>query len=300
MSTSVDITARLLRQMPLPLPTGEVDKNSRGTLLVVGGSHRVPGAILLSGVAALRAGVGKIQLACPRSLALPLGMALPEAGICALDEDDDGEPSVHEVQQLIESAQQSHAVLIGPGIMSGTAAAAVTRLLLEKVHGPVFVIDARALSGLWENTELLKRHAGRVVLTPHAGEMASLCHREKDQIEADPLAVAVEGAAHCGSVMTLKGAITFIASPLGGVFRYDQGVVGLATAGSGDVLAGILAGLAARGTDPLDAAIWAVFLHAQAGQRLTSTRGALGFLARELPTQIPALLQSFHAAECAS
>ncbi len=83
--------------------------------------------------------------------------------------------------------------------------------------------------------------------------------------------------------MTLKGATTFIASPSGKTFRYDDGVVGLATSGSGDVLAGVLAGLAARGTDPLAAAVWAVVLHAQAGQELTRKQGALGFLARELP-----------------
>ncbi len=134
-----------------------------------------------------------MQLACPRSLALPLGIALPEAGVCALDEDADGDIRAHEDATLIELAQRSHAVLIGPGIMSDSAAAAVTRLLLENVVGPVFVIDALALHGLWESTELLQRHAGRVVLTPHAGEMASLCHRDKEDIEADALAAA-EGA----------------------------------------------------------------------------------------------------------
>jgi hydroxyethylthiazole kinase-like uncharacterized protein yjeF len=297
MSAPADITPALLRHMPVPEPSGEVDKNSRGIVLVVGGSRRVPGALLLSGVAALRAGAGKVLLACPRSLALPLGIALPEAGVCALDEDADGDVRPNEDRELIELAQQSHAVLIGPGIMSGTAAADLTRMLLQNVVGPVFVIDAMALSDLWESTELLRRHSGRVVLTPHAGEMAKLCHREKRAVETDPLAAAVEGAAHCDSVMALKGATTFIASPTGMTFRYDQGVVGLATAGSGDVLAGILAGLAARGADPLVAALWAVFIHAQAGQRLTRTRGPLGFLAHELSAEVPSLLQSFHSAQ---
>jgi NAD(P)H-hydrate repair Nnr-like enzyme with NAD(P)H-hydrate dehydratase domain len=209
MTTAVDIESRLLRRMPLPLPGGEVDKNSRGRVLLVGGSHRVPGAILLSGTAVLRSGAGKVQVACPRSLALPLGIAIPEAGLCALDEDADGEPLASSALSLIELASNSHAVLIGPG------------------------------------------------------------------------------------VMVLKGATTFIASPTGAAFRYDEGVVGLATAGSGDVLAGLIGGLAARGCDPVQAAIWGVFLHAQAGQQLSRTRGALGFLARELPTEVPALLESF-------
>jgi hydroxyethylthiazole kinase-like uncharacterized protein yjeF len=293
MAEIVEIHSRLLRRMPLPQPSGEVDKNSRGRVLMVGGSHRAPGATLLSGVAALRAGAGKIQFACPRSLALPLGIAFPEAGVCGLDETADGEPLAEPARALEQLARNSHSALLGPGMLSADAASVLTQKLLATVTDPVFVVDALALTGLWEKPDLLKRQNGKVVLTPHAGEMASLTHQSKEQIESDPVAAAVNAAAHCGSVVVLKGGSTFIASPSGETFHYEDGVVGLATAGSGDVLAGLVAGLAARGADPLQAAIWGVYLHGEAGRCLTRTHGTLGFLARELADQVPKLLESF-------
>jgi len=291
MTRPLEIDPQLLRRMPLPQPDGEVDKNTRGRVFLVGGSHRAPGAAVLSGMAALRAGAGKIQLACPTSLAIPLGLAFPEAGVCPLEEDADGESLAKPAEILVELARASHAVLIGPGMLSADSASALAQKLLMSVDEPVYVLDALALTDLWENTELLKRQKGQVVLTPHAGEMATLCHQKKEQIEADPLAAALHGADHCGGVVVLKGSSTFIATPSGETYRYDDGVVGLATAGSGDVLAGLIAGLASRGADPVRAAIWGVYLHGEAGRRLTRSQGKLGFLARELAAEVPELME---------
>ena len=293
MAEPVEVNAQLLQRMPLSLPDGEVDKNTRGRVLLVGGSHQAPGAAVLSGEAALRAGAGKIQLACPRSLALPVGIAFLEAGVYALDESSDGESLAEPAETLLRLARESHAILIGPGMMSAKAASALAERLLSGVENSVFILDALALDGLWEKPELLARHEGRVVLTPHAGEMANLCHQSKEQIESDPLAVAVSAAAHCQSVVVLKGGSTYIATPTGETFRYQDGVVGLATAGSGDVLAGLIAGLASRGAEPVQAAVWGVFLHGEAGRRLTGRHGTLGFLARELAPEVPKLLETF-------
>jgi hydroxyethylthiazole kinase-like uncharacterized protein yjeF len=194
-------------------------------------------------------------------------------------------------EELISTAKQADAVLIGPGILSQPSAHDLVECLLREVVGPVYVIDALALCGLWDDAELLRVHAGRVVLTPHAGEMAQLAGLDKSAVDADPIGVAREAAARLSSILVLKGATTLIVTPSGLGYCHTDGVVGLATAGSGDVLAGIVAGLASRGAAPVVAAIWGVFLHGRAGKQLSQSIGRLGFIARDLIEQLPALLE---------
>jgi NAD(P)H-hydrate repair Nnr-like enzyme with NAD(P)H-hydrate dehydratase domain len=138
---------------------------------------------------------------------------------------------------------------------------------------------------------MLRPLQGRVVITPHAGEMASLLGISKQQIERDPPRIARQAAARFGVVVALKGAESWVAEPGGALFRYSGGSVGLATSGSGDTLAGVIAGLAARGATPTIAALWGVYLHGAAGQVLARRMGRVGFLARELLAEIPSLLR---------
>ena len=120
------------------------------------------------------------------------------------------------------------------------------------------------------------------MLTPHAGEMAALLSIPKEEVVADPVLAARQAAAKFQAVVALKGATTWIVSPSGEAWKHDDGVIGLGTSGSGDVLAGVIGGLLARGAPPLVAALWGVRLHARAGHRLTASIGPLGFLAREI------------------
>ena len=129
------------------------------------------------------------------------------------------------------------------------------------------------------------------MLTPHAGEMAALLDVEKEAIENEPAEFARHAANRFGAVVVLKGAESWIATPEGATYRYAGGNVGLATSGSGDTLAGIVAGLAARGAPPLHAVVWAVYLHGSAGRALAKRVGPLGFLARELLAELPPLLR---------
>ena len=138
--------------------------------------------------------------------------------------------------------------------------------------------------------DLLRHLGGRAVLTPHAGEMASLLGQDKTHVERDPAGAARRAAADLGAVVALKGASTHIADPAGTLLRYDGGRVGLATSGSGDTLAGLVAGLAARGAAPLDAAAWGVFLHGEAGNALARRVGPIGYLARELLDEVPPIM----------
>jgi hydroxyethylthiazole kinase-like uncharacterized protein yjeF len=129
------------------------------------------------------------------------------------------------------------------------------------------------------------------VLTPHAGEMAALLDLSKPDVEADPVAAARTAAARFAAVVVMKGEVTHIVTPDGRAWRHDGGVVGLGTGGSGDVLAGLIGGLLARGAEPAQAAIWGVHVHGAAGEALTRRQGAVGFLARELPAEIPPILE---------
>ena len=290
MSAPVRITPTLLRTMPLPDHGDDGDKETRGRVLVIVGSVEVPGAALLAGTAALRAGVGKLQIATGRSIAPHLGLAVPEARVLGLPETSAGGIAAEAAEQLAETAERCDAVLLGPGMMDAETTAALTAALVERLAAPVLVIDAGALLGLNAVGDALRRRAGRTILTPHAGEMASLCGVARDAVEGDALGTARRVAARFQAVVALKGACTCIVSPAGDAWTYEDGNVGLATSGSGDTLVGVVAGLAARGADPVRATIWGVHLHGEAGNRLAHTRGPLGFLARELLAEVPSLM----------
>jgi hydroxyethylthiazole kinase-like uncharacterized protein yjeF len=152
------------------------------------------------------------------------------------------------------------------------------------------VLDGAGVVALAAHPSLLASLGGRAVLTPHAGEMASLLGIDKHEVEADPAAAALHAAERFGAVVALKGSATWIADPDGALLYYDGGSVGLGTSGSGDTLAGIVTGLAARGASPMVAAAWGVWAHGSAGRILSRRMATVGFLARELLAEVPALV----------
>ena len=291
MSATEPVTAVLLRGMPLPQHREGEDKNSRGRVLVIGGSTEVPGAAYLSGLAALRAGAGKLQIATVGSLAAHMALAMPEARVTGLAETPAGGIDPAEAARLAGRTAGVDAVVLGPGMLDGAAVTLLTRRLLEQAEGdPAFVLDAEALVGLRDCRPALHRHAGQLVMTPHAGEMAGLLGIPKPEVEADPLGVARRAAALLGAVVVMKGGCSFIVSPQGRAWSCSQGNVGLATSGSGDTLAGIIAALMARGAAPVVATLWGVFLHGEAGNRLARNWGPVGYLAREIPGEVPRIM----------
>jgi ADP-dependent NAD(P)H-hydrate dehydratase len=287
------ITSEFLSRIPLPQPAEDGDKDQRGRVLVIAGSASVPGAAVLAATAALRAGAGKLQIATCQSIATHLGLAVPEALVIGLPETPSGEIDPGASVLLRERIARCDAVLIGPGMLDEQAVSALTADLLDCETGAAFVLDAGALGQLKDITAALARHKGRLVITPHAGEMANLLGVDKDRVLRNPAEIAGQAANLLHSVVVLKGPCTYIATPDGATWSYSDGNVGLATSGSGDTLAGLVAGLLARGVGPLEAAQWGVFLHGEAGNRLAQTQGPLGFLARELLAEIPAIMAKF-------
>jgi yjeF C-terminal region, hydroxyethylthiazole kinase-related len=177
------------------------------------------------------------------------------------------------------------AVLIGPGMIDEELAGDFTSAYLGDAPRCPLVIDAACLPRL----KLSRPLGPNVVLTPHTGEMASLLGIPKEEVERDIKECALSVSEKLNAVVVLKGAETIIATP-GDLFEYNGGTVGLATSGSGDVLAGIIAGLLARGVPPDQAAVWGVATHGAAGNALCRSVGTIGFLARDLLDAIPRVM----------
>lgn len=286
-SGAAEVDDALLRAWPLPAPDGDGDKESRGRVLVVAGSREMPGAAALAATGALRAGAGKLVIATPQSAAQTVAAAVPEARVVALPEASDGSPTIFALPLLQPFAGSTAALVLGPGMIGRQGTMDLVQAILPMFKGATVVLDALAM----DIVRTGGRFAQPVVVTPHAGEMAHLTGRDKEDLQEEPVAMALRHAAAWQAVVALKGAASAIAAPDQRAWLHRSQVPGLGTSGSGDVLAGIIGGLAARGAAPEQAAVWGVALHARAGARLAQRIGALGFLARELPAEVPALIE---------
>ncbi|MFJ6538667.1 NAD(P)H-hydrate dehydratase [Paenarthrobacter sp. NPDC091711] len=286
------VTPSLLRDWPLPAP-GD-DKYSRGAVLVIGGARSTPGAALLAGTSALRAGAGKITLAVAESVAAQVGVALPECGSMGLPENADGSVTGEGLHRISSYVERADAILVGPGLDDLDLTESLLRALLEQEEsgtegGPAVVLDAFALAGLVKMEDEVAPWRGRLILTPNPTEAGILLGRDVEDLGGAVLDIAERFDA----VVSCQG---FIAGPSPAnsgesrLWKITTGYGGLGTSGSGDVLAGAIAGLRARGTSDAQAACWGTHLHAAAADRLASKLGPLGFLARELADQLPALM----------
>lgn len=281
--TTESVTPELLRGWPLPEVDGS--KHARGTVVVLGGAASVPGAVALAGLAALRVGAGRVQLGVAESVAPAVAASFPEAAVFGLPQDTKGSVlGADAVEAVAGACASADAVLVGPGLDDSEQAAALVDALLREVPGEVpLVVDAFALGALPECRDMLDKHTGERVLTPNEGELERLLGRSCEGGVDDVL----EAARTYGAAVSATAAV---AEPRGTSWRVAVGHPGLATAGSGDVLAGLVAGLLARGATGAQAAVWATYLHSMAGERLASDVGRVGFLARELVDLVPGML----------
>jgi len=234
-------------------------------------------------VAALRSGAGKLQVACGADVAVALAIALPEAKVVGLAVDRRGQIESCNAE-VLKAAGQTDALLIGPGMDDSGATGRVAGKLLRATAATT-ILDAGALR------VYRKPRAAAVILTPHLGEMASITGLSTGELGRRPSEFARKFAQEQKVTLVLKGPCTYVASADGRLWMHDGGSVGLGTSGSGDVLAGVIAGLVARGAGPEQAAVWGVWLHGKAGTVLSVRQGLIGFLASEIAAEIPALLR---------
>jgi ADP-dependent NAD(P)H-hydrate dehydratase len=297
MTSGQDSTRRLdraaLRAWPLPLLENDGDKESRGRVLIVAGSREMPGAALLAARAALRVGAGKVAVATAAGVAAGLALAVPELRVVGVPEtlDDGLDPSTAE--RIAGLARGAGVLLIGPGMQDETATCRLARALIERLPEVPTILDAAAMGAALHAPEARRA----VLLTPHAGEMAHLCGDAKHEVLGLALDSAADAARRLNATVVLKGATTVIAGAGADGERWSHtgGNVGLATAGSGDVLAGLIAGFVARGATLAQGAAWGVVLHALAGERLATRLGGVGYLASELLDELPSLLAAMDA-----
>ena len=276
-----------LDKHPLP-PVIDGGKETKGRILILAGSRDVPGAALLCASAAMRAGAGKLRIATVESAAMPLAIAMPEAMVIGLPEADDGGFSGGAVDRARELAREVDAVVAGPGVKRSEVCKRLADVLLESEAA--LALDVALLETL---EPLHERETGRStmpILLPNADELASLLDCEPKHVEDDPMGCGHRAAQLYRSVVLVKGVKSHIVTPDGECWTYNGGAPGLGVSGSGDVLAGIVGGLLARGAEPLNALLWAVWLHGEAGASLARKIAPIGFLAREIADQIPALL----------
>lgn len=281
------IAAEDLRPL-FPRRPWDAHKGRFGHVLVLGGARGYSGAAGLASAAALRSGAGLVTAVVPRSIADRVACAHEEVMVWAAPETEIGSLSDDWLREWLPRLEMFDAVLVGPGLTTHHHSQVIVQTLLEKSPRPL-VLDADALNVLESRSFWLARKRSPVVITPHPGEMARVTGRNVPHIQAARRDAAVELAGRTDTVVVLKGAGTVVTSKDGMAHYNVTGNPGMATAGAGDVLAGLLAGLLAQGLAPLDAARAAVYLHGTAGDRVAWRGSQAGLVAGDLVSELPAV-----------
>lgn len=270
----------------LPVPGEDAHKGSRGRLLVVGGSRPMPGAPALAGLAALRAGAGLVYVAVPEPAGDLVAMRGPELITHRIAAGATGGFSPVALTQVLELAAQVQALALGPGLGTDPGAQDLMRELVAGLPVPA-VLDADGLRAFTGRPARLRGAGAPLVLTPHPGELAALLDVTTTAVQSDRLGALARAVEVTGQTVVLKGPHTLVGTPDGRVWVNQTGNRALATAGSGDVLTGMIGALLAQGLAPAEAAAGAVAWHGHAGDRLASRLGPDGVLAGDLLPELP-------------
>ena len=272
----------------IPTRVQESHKGSYGHLLAVAGSRRYRGAASLTAEGALRTGAGIVTLASVEPVLAAVTARLPECCLLPCQESEEGGIRAEEADNLSRALEKATVLLMGPGLGNTADTRALVRRLVGEARGTV-VLDADALNAaaaLLAEGEPIPRPAGRLILTPHPGEMSRLTGLTAAEIAADPAGIAARYAERWECTLVLKGHRTLIAAPDGRMWQNTTGNAGLSRGGSGDVLAGMVSGLSACGLPAPEAAACAVWLHGAAADRTADRLGQYGMLPHDLLTDL--------------
>jgi NAD(P)H-hydrate epimerase len=280
----------------LPPRPARAHKGDFGRVLVVAGSIEYPGAALLAGLGAMRAGAGVVRVATADSVAGRVASAIPELTWMALDEEAPGLIAPGGWRRLTTEAPAYDAVVIGPGLGSQPATQRRARQLIAALEVPA-VVDADALNALAGEPRWWRSMRGTKVLTPHPGEFARLTGSYAPDGEDDDAraAAAADAALRWHQVVVLKGAHTVVAEPEGQRLASAIATPALATAGSGDVLAGAIGAFLAAGADPFSAAACGVAVHGAAGLIAADRIGSAGVMARDIAALLPEAIEQLRS-----
>jgi len=273
----------------LPDRPPDAYKNTFGKILVLAGSTGLTGAASLCSLSALRSGAGMVILGCPKSLNPVFEEKLIEVMTDPLPETDIGSLDSSAFDSVQKSLDWSDVIALGPGLSTNPETKKFVYRVLKEQDRPM-VIDADGLNNLVDNLDLIKQYKNDLVLTPHVGEMARLTGKKIKEIQKNSVEIVRECATKWNVILLLKGVPTLIGDPLGNIHFNLSGNAGMATAGSGDVLTGLIAGFLGQGLNGKDAAILGAFIHGLAGDRAKKLSGQRGMIAGDILDQIPETL----------
>lgn len=274
----------------IPQRAADTHKGDNGKILVIAGSAGMTGAAALASLGVLRSGGGLVKLGIAESLHDIMETKCTEVMTQALPEGERGCLSLAAQPIILELAESANVLLVGPGLGVAGDVPQLVQKLIHQISIPM-VIDADGLNIIANNPEILEQAAGALVFTPHPGEMARLTKMSVADVQANRVEVARTYAQRWGATVVLKGARTVVAAPDGQIYINVTGNPSLATGGTGDVLAGMIAGFIGQGLTPEAAAVTAVYIHGRAADKLVAEYGKAGMLAGDLLPVIPKILR---------
>lgn len=274
-----------------PIRHQNTNKGNYGKFLNISGSRTMPGAAMMSTLAAMRMGAGVTTLVTPQCVADICAANLMEAMTFPVAQNQQGSISSVAVRNIEVLLAQSNACLIGCGLSVTSDTKQIVNFVIENTKSNL-IIDADGLNCIAEDVSVLEKLKVKAVITPHPGEMARLTGLTIEKLKHNAYRIAHTFAQKYNVIVVLKGHKTIIATPEGEMFENSTGNAGLAKGGSGDVLAGMIGGLLAQGFDPKYAAIGAVYLHGLIADQLSEQMSQYSMLARDIIEQIPYTLKS--------
>ncbi len=275
-----------------PSRRADTHKGTYGHLLVVAGSKGKTGAAVMAAQGAMRSGAGLVTVAAPSGINDILEVKLTEAMTEPLDDDGRGFPAGEASGRILNLLESRNVLVIGPGISREGEAGKMVKEVLAGLTVPA-ILDADALWHLAGFMDVLKDTAAPLILTPHPGEMGRLLGISAVEVQRDRIGIAREFAREYGCWLVLKGARSLVAAPDGRLFINTTGNPGMATAGTGDVLCGMIGAFVSQGLSPLDSCIAAVYLHGEAGDSAAGEKGEEGLIATDVIEKIPQVLKKF-------
>ncbi|MBR6504000.1 MAG: NAD(P)H-hydrate dehydratase, partial [Firmicutes bacterium] len=275
----------------LPKRPAEMNKGSAGKLLILAGSPGMAGAAVLAAKAAYRSGAGLVKVAAPWEVVQVLQGAVPEATTLVLGADPE-----ENFRKIEEEMKQYDALAAGPGLGQSEAAGELVRKVLEQIHKPI-VLDADGINLAAKMKEVLEGRSGPLILTPHPGEMGRLTGKTPEEVNRDRLQTVLDHTKKIPAVLLLKGAGTLIRGPGENARTWlnPTGNSGMATAGSGDVLTGVIGAFLAAGLTAEDSAVLGAYVHGLAGDLAAERIGKYGLMAGDIAESISKAIELLKA-----
>jgi NAD(P)H-hydrate epimerase len=280
------ITKKMIKKY-IPKRIADSHKGTYGKASVVAGSRGLSGAAILTCLAALNSGIGIIELFIPESIDLIISTKVVEIITRPLKETPNGLLDLSSINTVVKGIMASDVVAIGPGCGNSNELLELVKQIIKTSEIPL-VIDADGLNALAKNIEILNddERNSPIVLTPHLGEMSRLINRPIEEIQRNKISIVKNFSREYNVILVLKGARTIVGLPNGEIYINLNGNSGMSTAGSGDILTGLIASLIAQGVEPGKSALLGVFIHGYSGDLVANEKGEYGMLAEDIVKSI--------------